>query len=180
MFVPLPVPFVFQRTAPDLNAWRLKSPLALRSNSGKTFFFLFSLRHTSSMSARLGHADPPRLARCRCTCSGQSCRRARTDTHAHRDTLLRLLLQASTDSFTLAGRLVELKKKRTLSSALEIPKYLKSLCVNFFLPMSPSIPWVQRSTRPLGNFQRRVCLFLRAFFSPVSVPVLPLSSAACA
>ncbi|XP_076008844.1 POU domain, class 2, transcription factor 2 isoform X2 [Genypterus blacodes] len=33
MFVPLPVPFVFQRTAADLNAWRLKSPLALRSNS---------------------------------------------------------------------------------------------------------------------------------------------------
>ncbi|XP_044064838.1 POU domain, class 2, transcription factor 2 isoform X5 [Siniperca chuatsi] len=33
MFVPLPVPFVFQRTAPDLNAWRLKSPLAPRSNS---------------------------------------------------------------------------------------------------------------------------------------------------
>ncbi|XP_042278850.1 POU domain, class 2, transcription factor 2 isoform X4 [Thunnus albacares] len=33
MFVPLPVPFVFQRTAPDLNAWRLKSPLALRSSS---------------------------------------------------------------------------------------------------------------------------------------------------
>ncbi|CAL8247447.1 unnamed protein product [Lota lota] len=33
MFVPLPVPFVFQRSAPDLNAWRLKSPLALRSNS---------------------------------------------------------------------------------------------------------------------------------------------------
>ncbi|XP_063734365.1 POU class 2 homeobox 2a isoform X1 [Eleginops maclovinus] len=33
MFVPLPVPFVFQRTASDLNAWRLKSPLALRSNS---------------------------------------------------------------------------------------------------------------------------------------------------
>ena len=41
MFVPLPVPFVFQRTAPDLNAWRLKSPLALRSNSGKTSFFFF-------------------------------------------------------------------------------------------------------------------------------------------
>ncbi|XP_029592578.1 POU domain, class 2, transcription factor 2 isoform X4 [Salmo trutta] len=33
MFVPLPVPFMFQRTAPDLNAWRLKSPLALRSDS---------------------------------------------------------------------------------------------------------------------------------------------------
>ncbi|XP_034030317.1 POU domain, class 2, transcription factor 2 isoform X3 [Thalassophryne amazonica] len=33
MFVPLPVPFVFQRTAPDLTTWRLKSPLALRSNS---------------------------------------------------------------------------------------------------------------------------------------------------
>ncbi|KAM6968184.1 POU domain, class 2, transcription factor 2 isoform 2-T2 [Aplochiton taeniatus] len=33
MFVPLPVPFVFQRTAPDLNAWRLKSPLSPRSNS---------------------------------------------------------------------------------------------------------------------------------------------------
>ncbi|XP_019896515.1 POU domain, class 2, transcription factor 2 isoform X3 [Esox lucius] len=33
MFVPLPVPFMFQRTAPDLNAWRLKSTLALRSDS---------------------------------------------------------------------------------------------------------------------------------------------------
>ncbi|XP_076863939.1 POU domain, class 2, transcription factor 2 [Brachyhypopomus gauderio] len=33
MFVPLPVPLVFQRTAPDFGAWRLKSPLALRSNS---------------------------------------------------------------------------------------------------------------------------------------------------
>ncbi|XP_064154388.1 POU class 2 homeobox 2a isoform X4 [Anguilla rostrata] len=33
MFVPLPVPFVFQRTASDFNAWRLKSPLAPRSNS---------------------------------------------------------------------------------------------------------------------------------------------------
>ncbi|XP_036411504.1 POU domain, class 2, transcription factor 2-like [Megalops cyprinoides] len=33
MFVPLPVPFVFQRTVPDLNAWCLKSSLALRSNS---------------------------------------------------------------------------------------------------------------------------------------------------
>lgn len=71
MFVPLPVPFVFQRTAPDLNAWRLKSPLALRSNSGKTSFFFFfppflslsSPCYTSSMSVRLGlgHADPPRL-----------------------------------------------------------------------------------------------------------------------
>ncbi|KAK2910054.1 hypothetical protein Q8A73_007769 [Channa argus] len=48
-----------QRTAPDLNAWRLKSPLALRSNSGKTFFS--SPCYTSSMS--LSHADPPRLAR---------------------------------------------------------------------------------------------------------------------
>lgn len=45
MFVPLPVPFVFQRATPDLSAWRLKSPLALRSNSGKTvlFIFLFTL-----------------------------------------------------------------------------------------------------------------------------------------
>ncbi|KAL1255058.1 hypothetical protein QQF64_013119 [Cirrhinus molitorella] len=35
MFVPLPVPLVFQRTAPDFSAWRLKSPLPLRSgNSG--------------------------------------------------------------------------------------------------------------------------------------------------
>lgn len=70
MFVPLPVPFVFQRTAPDLNAWRLKSPLALRSNSGKIFFFvcfLSPLCFTSSMSFRLGRADPPHFARCRCT-----------------------------------------------------------------------------------------------------------------
>lgn len=47
--------------------------------------------------------------------------RTHRHTHAHRDTLLRLLLQASTESFTLAGRLVEFKK-RTFSSALEIPK----------------------------------------------------------
>lgn len=39
MFVPLPVPFVFQRTASDFSAWRLKSPLALRSSSGKTFAY---------------------------------------------------------------------------------------------------------------------------------------------
>ncbi|XP_071772480.2 uncharacterized protein pou2f2a [Centroberyx gerrardi] len=32
MFVPLPVPFVFQRTASDFSAWRLKSPLAPRSS----------------------------------------------------------------------------------------------------------------------------------------------------
>ncbi|XP_026084518.1 POU domain, class 2, transcription factor 2-like [Carassius auratus] len=33
MFVPLPVPFVLPRAASDLHAWRLKSPLALRSHS---------------------------------------------------------------------------------------------------------------------------------------------------
>ncbi|XP_016379665.1 POU domain, class 2, transcription factor 2 isoform X2 [Sinocyclocheilus rhinocerous] len=33
MFVPLPVPFVLPRTASDLHAWRLKSPLALCSHS---------------------------------------------------------------------------------------------------------------------------------------------------
>ncbi|CAK6971653.1 POU domain%2C class 2, transcription factor 2, partial [Scomber scombrus] len=32
MFVPLPVPFVFQRTASDFSAWRLKSSLAQRSS----------------------------------------------------------------------------------------------------------------------------------------------------
>lgn len=36
MFVPLPVPFVFQRTASDFSAWRLKSSLAPRSSPGKT------------------------------------------------------------------------------------------------------------------------------------------------
>lgn len=56
MFVPLPVPFVFQRTAPDLNAWRLKSPLALRSNSGKIFFCLFSLLSASHPPCRSGLA----------------------------------------------------------------------------------------------------------------------------
>lgn len=58
MFVPLPVPFVFQRTAPDLNAWRLKSPLALRSNSGKTcFYFCVYLPPPSFSSAP--PAPPP-------------------------------------------------------------------------------------------------------------------------
>ncbi|MEQ2160605.1 hypothetical protein GOODEAATRI_001008 [Goodea atripinnis] len=50
MFVPLPVPFVFQRTAPDLSAWRLKSPLALRSNSGKTFYCYYLLNFTALCS----------------------------------------------------------------------------------------------------------------------------------
>lgn len=35
MFVPLPVPFVFQRSASDFSAWKLKSSLAPRSNPGK-------------------------------------------------------------------------------------------------------------------------------------------------
>lgn len=34
MFVPLPVPLVLQRAAPDL--WRLKAPLPLRSTHGKS------------------------------------------------------------------------------------------------------------------------------------------------
>ncbi|KAJ8005211.1 hypothetical protein DPEC_G00144280 [Dallia pectoralis] len=34
MFVPLPVPFMFQRASPpDLSAWRLKSPSAPRTDS---------------------------------------------------------------------------------------------------------------------------------------------------
>ncbi|KAL1259303.1 hypothetical protein QQF64_009880 [Cirrhinus molitorella] len=56
MFVPLPVPFVLPRTASDLHAWRLKSPLALRSHSGKAFFQsnhpLFSSNSESSDRAR--------------------------------------------------------------------------------------------------------------------------------
>ncbi|XP_070690925.1 POU domain, class 2, transcription factor 2 [Pempheris klunzingeri] len=51
MFVPLPVPFVFQRTAPDLNAWRLKSPLALRSNS--------DIRMSKPVEAEKVGADSP-------------------------------------------------------------------------------------------------------------------------
>ncbi|KAM3615138.1 uncharacterized protein V6R79_023971 [Siganus canaliculatus] len=51
MFVPLPVPFVFQRTAPDLNAWRLKSPLALRSNS--------DIRMSKQVEAEKVGADSP-------------------------------------------------------------------------------------------------------------------------
>ncbi|XP_068180363.1 POU domain, class 2, transcription factor 2 isoform X5 [Antennarius striatus] len=51
MFVPLPVPFVFQRTAPDLNAWRLKSPLALRSNS--------DIRMSKAVEVEKAGADSP-------------------------------------------------------------------------------------------------------------------------
>ncbi|XP_045901861.1 POU domain, class 2, transcription factor 2 isoform X8 [Micropterus dolomieu] len=51
MFVPLPVPFVFQRTAPDLNAWRLKSPLALRSNS--------DIRMSKALEVEKAGADSP-------------------------------------------------------------------------------------------------------------------------
>lgn len=84
MFVPLPVPFVFQRATPDLNAWRLKSPLALRSNSGKTFF-LFSLLHLLHVG-QAAETRPACLARCRCTCSGQSWRRTHPLAHAHTHT----------------------------------------------------------------------------------------------
>lgn len=144
MFVPLPVPFVFQRTAPDLNAWRLKSPLALRSNSGKTFFS--SPRYTSSMSARLGHADPPHLVRCRCTCSGQRCwahtpTYTRTNRHTLKHTHLRLLSQAKTKSFTLTVRI-----KKALPSAPESPDSLKIMCVK--CPVSAVHSLEQCSTVP--------------------------------
>lgn len=58
MFVPLPVPFVFQRTAPELNAWRLKSPLALRSNSGKISFFLLPATHPPCRSGSATQTRP--------------------------------------------------------------------------------------------------------------------------
>lgn len=131
MFVPLPVPFVFQRTAPDLNAWRLKSPLALRSNSGKTFFS--SPRYTSSMSARLGHPDPPHLVRCRCTCSGQRCSaHTHTYTRTHRHTLSHR--HTSVSFRRLKQSLLLLwsgcsNKKKALPSAPESPDSLKIVCV---------------------------------------------------
>lgn len=90
MFVPLPVPFVFQRATPDLNAWRLKSPLALRSNSGKTFFS--SPCYTSSMSAKPRRPAPPRsvpmhLQRAELAAHTPTC--TRTHTHTHLELLLR-------------------------------------------------------------------------------------------
>jgi len=49
MFVPLPVPLVFQRTAPDFSAWRLKSPLPLRSgNSGKRNLYLLLVNNVEN------------------------------------------------------------------------------------------------------------------------------------
>ncbi|KAA0710046.1 hypothetical protein E1301_Tti018283 [Triplophysa tibetana] len=57
MFVPLPVPLVFQRTAPDFGAWRLKSPLQLRSsNSGAVGV------DKLTPDPRLSSAPPPRLS----------------------------------------------------------------------------------------------------------------------
>lgn len=88
MFVPLPVPFVFQRTAPDLNAWRLKSPLALRSNSGKTFFPLLlstpppCRRASQSRPALLCCSEPMRWQR------GEP--PAHTPTHTRTHTLQRV------------------------------------------------------------------------------------------
>ncbi|XP_028837053.1 POU domain, class 2, transcription factor 2 isoform X5 [Denticeps clupeoides] len=51
MFVPLPVPFVFQRAASDLGAWRLKSPPALRSGS--------DIRMSKPVEAENSGADSP-------------------------------------------------------------------------------------------------------------------------
>lgn len=68
----------------------VSSPLWLFAPTPVRHFFSSSC-YTSSMSVKLSHADPPRLARCRCTCSGESCRRTHPLTHAH--TLLRVFLK---------------------------------------------------------------------------------------
>ncbi|KAJ4930833.1 hypothetical protein JOQ06_025136, partial [Pogonophryne albipinna] len=78
MFVPLPVPFVFQRSAADLAAWRLKSPQALRSNSGKTFSLFFSpathppYRSDSAMQTRPASLGADALAEGRADDSRQA------------------------------------------------------------------------------------------------------------
>lgn len=91
MFVPLPVPFVFQRTAPDLNAWRLKSPLALRSNSGKTFFSLLPATHPPCWSGLAAQTRPTLLGAV-ALAVGESCAPHTQLTHAH--TLLSLRLRS--------------------------------------------------------------------------------------
>lgn len=58
MFVPLPVPLVFQRTAPDFSAWRLKSPLPLRSgDSGKRSLYLPLVNVGNSFSLFPPHTE---------------------------------------------------------------------------------------------------------------------------
>lgn len=122
MFVPLPVPFVFQRTAPDLNAWRLKSPLALRSNSGKTFIFsflsfppflLFSspAPHPPCRSDSAMQTRPALLGRRCAEESSHTHTHTPIYTHARTHTLLRFLSEALTESFTLAGRLFKSQKR---------------------------------------------------------------------
>lgn len=111
MFVPLPVPFVFQRTAPDLNAWRLKSPLALRSNSGKTFFLFFPL-HLLRVAQPCRPAPP-------CSVPMHLQRgelSAHTPTHAH--TLLRLPFQGLNTVPYTCGAVVKSKKLFPESTAV--------------------------------------------------------------
>lgn len=61
MFVPLPVPLVFQRSSRDFGAWRLKAPLPLRSSSGKslhTLAFVFILSFTTHLHTRPSKSSP--------------------------------------------------------------------------------------------------------------------------
>ena len=81
------------------------------------FFFFFLLSSLSLLPAThppcrsdSGSAmqTRPAFARCRCACSGESCRRTHPLGHAH--ALLRLLLEALTESLTTAGRLLDSKE----------------------------------------------------------------------
>ncbi len=170
MFVPLPVPFVFQRTAPDLNAWRLKSPLALRSNSGKTFFFssLFSLLHI----LHVGQTQPCRpappcsvpmhLQRGELSARTPTYTRTHTHTHAH----LRLLFEGLNRVLYTCGAVVQIKE--AFPSALECPDCLKMSCVK--CPFLLSVLW---SDAPLfhpcvGSFPRLSYVPFPEYFSLLS------------
>lgn len=95
----------------------VSSPLWLCAPTPVRSFFP-SPCYTSSMSVRLGHADPPHLARCRCTCSGELCRRTHplTHTHTHSSVFLCRLKQSP---LHLRGGCSN--KKKALLSALESP-----------------------------------------------------------
>ncbi|CAB1427083.1 unnamed protein product [Pleuronectes platessa] len=138
-------PLEDHRSAPDLNAWRLKSPLALRSNS--------------AMQTR------PACARCRCT--GEML--VHTDTHpptrARSHTLLRLRVKAQ--SLTLAGACIShaassalFSGYRSLRASVLILRLSSTACAS--ASVSP-----QLDSRQAGNIHANLSILWRSIPGPV-------------
>lgn len=163
MFVPLPVPFVFQRTAPDLNAWRLKSPLALRSNSGKIIFSLLPATHPPCPSGLVMQTRPTLLG-ADALAAGSSVG-AHTHLHTHTHTPPSSCAGLNRVLYT-CGAAVQIKKsfvERAGESRL-VANFVRKMSV-YRYPFRGTM--FHRSTRSLVNFHA-ACVHFSEHFSLLS------------